>query len=108
MSELQSFEHWLPQLLLGDIYAIEYGDPKNAGGHFSLLRVRRINTPAGEQYCIKFITSGMEGSGEYVPTLQLLVERLVIYLDRYHRPSRFVNQHPPKLCFFPIKDQEDV
>lgn len=82
---LTTFDELLPHLQEGRLDAIEYGDPKQPGGYLSYMRIRYIATPAGMQYCIKFLRAGMEGSGIYFPGRMQLRDHVMCYIDRYHQ-----------------------
>lgn len=78
----------LVQLKTGRIPVIEYGDPEQAGGVFSHLRVKYMMTAGGMQFRICQLTAfGQEGSGLYYPEIADTALQCMLMVDRYHRPN---------------------
>ena len=106
---LRGFEGLHEELINGRIAAVEYGDPTNAGGAFSFLRIRAIATPAGRQLAVKELHFGREGSGIYfhLDDQEELKVHLHERLERIHRPLHFArperaSANAPEVMFFGI------
>lgn len=78
----------LPQLTTTAF--IEYGPSPQSRERdaLSYLRIRLIECFGTEKYCIKLLSRGMEGSGDYFERGQEaeLAERVMRYVLHYHRP----------------------
>ena len=110
---LQDFEFLYEELLLGRIAAIEYGDPANAGGMLSFLRIRAIMTPGGLQTAVKELHLGREGSGIYFALNDTdgIKTFLQARLERIHHPvklslPRKADESVPAASFFGILQAE--
>ena len=106
---LRGFEGLHEELINGRIAAVEYGDPTNAGGVLSFLRIRSIATPAGRQLAVKELHFGQEGSGIYFhpDDWEGLKAHLRERLEHIHRPVRFArpartSANAPEVMFFGI------
>lgn len=112
----------LPKLMSGELYALEYGDPSCPGGFLSYLRIRFLPTAGGDQFTIKLLRNGIEGSGDYYPEprVESMIERVIVLIDRYHKPNPAVARalgasklaQRTKLSFFevskePIRERTD-
>lgn len=69
-------------------YVIQYGVEEHPEYSFlAAYRIRSIATLAGEQFCIKAMHQGMEGSGNYLGTEpERIVTHFVQALTHFHRP----------------------
>lgn len=111
--DLDTLRPLIAQLRIGEISAIEFGDPRSPKGFMSHHRIRIIATPAGSQVCFKHISRCMEGSGDYIgnPTDREIEIRAQSYLERYFAPPPFpasmktgLNKPNINLTYFGVKD----
>ena len=72
----------LVQLKTGSIDGIEYGVPCQPTAAF--LRIRYALTAGGEQFQVKQVTRGMEGSGYYTPVLNEALHASMNRVLRFH------------------------
>jgi hypothetical protein len=91
LQDLNTLRPLIAQLRAGEISAIEFGDPEVPKGFMSHHRIRIIATPAGSQVCFKYISRGMEGSGDYMgdATDREIEIRAQSYLERYFATPPF-------------------
>lgn len=79
----------LPKLAANpDDCCIQYGVEEHPEYDFlAAYRIRYIATPAGEQFCIKALHQGVEGSGNYLGTdPERVVNHFTHALTHFHRP----------------------
>lgn len=112
----------LVDLQYGRIECIEYGHPERRP-YDSYIRIRFIATAGGEQFQIRTLTMGVEGSGDYQPTIAGAIESAMDQVLHYHRPmsnpmiqarldelraKRFKAEGKPAyeeaLCFFAVSN----
>ena len=109
------FADMLDKLTMYNAEYIEYGDKeKPSGSSMSYIRIRLINTPGGEQFAIKTLSFGREGSGAYFSMQDHdgMCTWLIKLISHYHRDTGLSTkikelQHrhgnvPPPLEFFLI------
>ena len=67
---------------------IQYGVEEHPEYEFmAAYRIRYIATPAGEQFCVKALHQGMEGSGLYLGTdMERVINHFVQALTHFYRP----------------------
>lgn len=117
---MSSLQELLPKLQAGEFECLEYGDPAHVGGYASHLRIYYIPTMGGPQFGVKEISSHVEGSGAYFPTVESCLEYVMKRLAYYHRPlpkhmedfraqlQSKLGRKDQELSFFPLQASDLV
>jgi hypothetical protein len=79
----------LPEIIIDTTKFIEYGDANMQHPLRSILRIRNIQTPAGFQFCIKYVHFSVEGSGVYLGTdLERVIGFFLARVAQCHQPLK--------------------